>query len=72
METIDSRREDAVLVLATADGDLAAVRELYDRHAPWLSARLMRGCNDWEAVVDVVQDTFLTIVGGRSEVARPG
>lgn len=44
-----------------AEGDLAAVRELYDRHAPWLSARLLRRCNDREVVVDVVQDTFLTM-----------
>lgn len=44
-----------------AEGDLAAIRELYDRHAPWLTARLMRRCNDREVVVDVVQDTFLAM-----------
>lgn len=44
-----------------ADGDLGAVRELYDRHAPWLTARLMHRCNDREVVVDVVQDTFLVM-----------
>lgn len=44
-----------------AEGDLAAIRELYDRHAPWLSARLLRRCNDREVVVDVVQDTFLAM-----------
>nr|WP_246280011.1 RNA polymerase sigma factor [Nocardioides daedukensis] len=44
-----------------ADGDLGAVRELYDRHAPWLTARLMRRCNDREVVLDVVQDTFLAM-----------
>jgi RNA polymerase sigma factor (sigma-70 family) len=54
-------RDDAHLLRAAADGDLGAVRELYDRHAPWLSARLMRRCNDREVVVDVVQDTFLTM-----------
>lgn len=61
METTDGQREDAVLLRAAADGDLAAVRELYDRHAPWLSARLMRRCNDREVVVDVVQDTFVAM-----------
>ncbi|HYG94381.1 MAG TPA: RNA polymerase sigma factor [Nocardioides sp.] len=64
METTDSRmqgRDDASLLLAAADGDLAALRELYDRHAPWLSARLMRRCNDREVVADVVQDTFVTL-----------
>jgi RNA polymerase sigma-70 factor (ECF subfamily) len=54
-------RDDALLLRAAADGDLTALRELYDRHAPWLSARLMRRCNDPEVVVDVVQDTFLTM-----------
>ncbi len=54
-------RDDASLLRAAADGDLGAVRELYDRHAPWLSARLLRRCNDREVVVDVVQDTFLTM-----------
>lgn len=54
-------RDDASLLRAAVDGDLAALRELYDRHAPWLAARLMRRCNDREVVVDVVQDTFLTM-----------
>lgn len=53
--------EDAVLLRAAADGDLSAVRVLYERHAPWLTGRLMRRCNDREVVVDVVQDTFLAM-----------
>lgn len=55
------QRDDATLLAEAADDDRAAMRELYDRHAPWLSARLMRRCNDREVVVDVVQDTFLTM-----------
>jgi RNA polymerase sigma factor (sigma-70 family) len=52
---------DPALVAGVADGDTGALRELYDRHAPWLHARLMRRCNDSEVVVDVVQDTFVTV-----------
>lgn len=57
----EETRGDADLLRAAADGDLAALRELHDRHAPWLTARLLRRCNDREVVVDVVQDTFLAM-----------
>lgn len=53
------QRDDAALVHAAADGDSTALRTLYDRHAPWLIARLTRRCNDREVVLDVVQDTFV-------------
>jgi RNA polymerase sigma-70 factor, ECF subfamily len=52
---------DADLLLALVDGDLGAMRVLYDRHAPWLSARLARRCNNPDAVADVLQDTFLAV-----------
>ena len=55
------RRSDADLVRAAADGDAGALKELYDAHAPWLHARLMKRCNDREVVVDTVQDTFLAV-----------
>ena len=54
-------RDDAVLLAAVADGDCGALKVLYDRHAPWLQARLLRRCNDREVVLDVVQDTFVTV-----------
>jgi RNA polymerase sigma factor (sigma-70 family) len=57
----EQERSDAALLRSVADADPGALRELYDRHAPWLSARLMRRCNDREVVVDVVQDTFLAV-----------
>ncbi|MGO4255498.1 RNA polymerase sigma factor [Marmoricola sp. RAF53] len=57
--TTTDQRDDAALVRAAADGDSGALRTLYDRHAPWLVARLTRRCNDREVVLDVVQDTFL-------------
>jgi RNA polymerase sigma-70 factor (ECF subfamily) len=45
-------------VAALRDGDLGALRELYDRHAPWLSARLARRCSDPDVVADALQDCF--------------
>jgi RNA polymerase sigma-70 factor (ECF subfamily) len=45
-------------VAAVRDGDLGALHELYDRHAPWLSARLARRCSDPDIVADALQDCF--------------
>jgi RNA polymerase sigma-70 factor (ECF subfamily) len=51
------------------------MRELYDRHAPWLLMRLGRRCADREVVNEVIQDTFLAVwrkpssYDGRGEVA---
>lgn len=56
--------EDPELLAALAGGDLGAMRVLYDRHAPWLSARLTRRCNSPEAVADVLQDTFVALWKG--------
>ena len=68
MSQVDSRDvapsvvpDDQVLLEALAEGDLAALRQLYDRHAPWISTRLMRRCNDREVVADVLQDTFVAV-----------
>lgn len=55
--------------------DRGALRELYDRHAPWLTLRLTRRCADRETVDEVIQDTFLAVwrkpnaFDGRGEVA---
>lgn len=54
-------RTDAELLRAVAEADTGALRALYDRHAAWLHARLMRRCNDSEVVLDVVQDTFVAV-----------
>ena len=53
--------DDSRLVAALAGGDMAAMRELYERHAPWLGVRLSRRCNDREVVADVLQDTFVAV-----------
>lgn len=56
--------DDAALVAAIARGDEVALAELYDRHAPWLSLRLIRRCNDPDAVAEALQDTFLSVWKG--------
>jgi len=50
---------DADLLSAMAGHDQGALRQLYVRHAPWISARLSRRCADPDAVADVLQDTFV-------------
>jgi RNA polymerase sigma factor (sigma-70 family) len=55
------RPSDGELLLAVAGRDLGAVRELYDRHAPWLSIRLSKRCGDPDVVADALQDTFLAV-----------
>lgn len=54
-------QDDSVLLGLVAEGDMGALRQLYDRHAAWLHVRLMRRCNDSDVVLDVVQDTFVTL-----------
>jgi RNA polymerase sigma-70 factor, ECF subfamily len=54
-------RSDGDLLTAVADRDREALRELYDRHAPWLRARLARRCGDEGVVEEVLQDTFLAV-----------
>jgi len=57
------------------DGDRAALRVLYERHAPWLLLRLARRCTDPSLVEETVQDTFVAVwrkpdaYRGRGEVA---
>jgi RNA polymerase sigma-70 factor, ECF subfamily len=54
-----STLDDTALLGAVAEGDPTALRELYERHAPVLAARLRRRCADPDAVQDALQDTFL-------------
>ena len=55
--------DDAELIAAVADGDDAALRELFGRHAPWLAARL-RSVLSATDVEDVLQETFLAVWRG--------
>lgn len=52
---------DAELVAALRQADRGALRELFNRHEPWLVARLARRCSDPAIVDQAVQDTFLAI-----------
>jgi RNA polymerase sigma-70 factor (ECF subfamily) len=53
--------DDATLLRRVSDGDSTALREVYERHSPWLYARLLRRCNNREIVQDVLQDTFVAV-----------
>jgi RNA polymerase sigma-70 factor, ECF subfamily len=55
--------DDDELITALAAGDDAALRELFKRHAPWLSGRLRAGLSPPD-VEDVLQETFLAIWKG--------
>ena len=57
----EDSRSDSELLAAVAGADSAALTELYDRHAPWLTLRLNRRCSDPDVVDQAVQDTFLAI-----------
>jgi RNA polymerase sigma-70 factor (ECF subfamily) len=52
---------DRELLEAIADGDVAALRLLYERHAPWMVARLSRRVTDPGVVDEAVQDTFVVV-----------
>ena len=53
--------DDRELLAAVAAGDRRALRDLYDRHAPWLTLRLQRRCARPRLVDDAVQDTFVAV-----------
>jgi RNA polymerase sigma-70 factor, ECF subfamily len=52
--------DDDELIASLASGDDTALRQLFDRHAPWLAARL-RGALPPDDVEDVLQETFLAV-----------
>lgn len=58
-----SEMHDDQLLAAVAQGDPGALRELFDRHSPWLAARL-RSSLPAEAVEDVLQEAFIAIWRG--------
>lgn len=63
---------DRALVARVADGDRAALRTLYDRHAGWLTVRLQRRCPDAELVDTALQDTFLAVWRGAASFRGEG
>jgi RNA polymerase sigma-70 factor (ECF subfamily) len=52
---------DRDLLAEIAAGDRGALRQLFDRHQPWLAARVRHRCSDPEIVNEVVNDTFLVV-----------
>jgi RNA polymerase sigma-70 factor (ECF subfamily) len=54
-------RSDEQLLLAVSDGDVTALRDLCARHAPWLSVRLRRRCNDADLLASAIQDCFAAV-----------
>jgi RNA polymerase sigma-70 factor (ECF subfamily) len=70
-----AERTDAEVLAAVAGQDRGALRVLYERHEPWITARVGRRCADRHIVEEVVQDTFVAVwrsadgYDGRGEVA---
>lgn len=52
---------DVEVLDAIAERDMAALREMYRRHEPWLTVRLGYRCADSSLVEEAVQDTFATV-----------
>ena len=52
--------DDDELIANVASGDDTALRQLFDRHAPWLAARLRKALPS-DDVEDVLQETFLAV-----------
>lgn len=63
--------DDDRLIASVAEGDHTALRELFDRHAPWLAARL-RPILPPGAVEDVLQETFIAVWRGANSYAGTG
>jgi RNA polymerase sigma-70 factor (ECF subfamily) len=64
--------QDADLLARVGEGDMAALRRLYEAHAPWLTVRLQRRCNDPGLVAEVVQDTFVAVWRGAGRYRGDG
>jgi RNA polymerase sigma-70 factor (ECF subfamily) len=53
--------DDVELLAAIQVRDAIALRTLFERHSPWLIARLSRRCGDRDLVDDALQDTFVEV-----------
>ncbi|MGN0065195.1 MAG: RNA polymerase sigma factor [Nocardioides sp.] len=52
---------EEALLAAIGRGDETALRELVERHSPWLVQRLRRRSSDEELVASALQDTFVAV-----------
>ncbi len=68
----DGPRTDEDLLGEVASGDRGALRQLYERHAPWLVLRLSRRCADPGLVEEVIQDTFVGVWKGAKRYRGQG
>lgn len=66
-----SEMDDERLIAALAAGDDGALRELFARHAPWLTVRLRRAL-PVDAVEDVLQETFIAVWRGAGRYTPAG
>jgi RNA polymerase sigma-70 factor (ECF subfamily) len=62
---------DERLIAEVANGDHTALRELFERHAPWLGVRLRRTLPPY-AVEDVVQETYIAVWRSASRYSGEG
>jgi RNA polymerase sigma-70 factor (ECF subfamily) len=75
MDPTGAEQTDAEVLAAVAGQDRGGLRVLYERHEPWITARVARRCADRHIVEEVVQDTFVAVwrsadgYDGRGEVA---
>ena len=63
--------DDDELIASLAGGDDTALRQLFDRHAPWLAARLRKALPP-DDVEDVLQETFLAVWKNAGTYQRRG
>jgi RNA polymerase sigma-70 factor, ECF subfamily len=66
-----SEMHDDQLLTDVAQGDHRALHELFDRHSPWLAARL-RASLPPAAVEEVLQETFISVWRGASRYQGRG
>lgn len=62
---------DERAIAAVAAGDHVALKELFDRHAPWVAQRLRRVLPA-DAVEDVLQETFIAVWKGAARYHGEG
>ena len=63
--------DDATLIALVAGGDHRPLRTLFERHAPWVAARLRR-VMPADGVEDVLQETFIAVWRGSGSFTGQG
>lgn len=66
LDVHDTQSSDAAIAAACALGDMAAIAELFDRHAPTLTRFVYRHVPSKADVEDIVQATFVKVLRGIS------